>query len=453
MPLPAPYAGGDPLGDVVRREIARRQRDVGVEPGATHLEGLFLRFEGAWVLCARLWGPESGAWLLLVVRRPEQWRSVEPWLDLRALNLAAPRTAVRGSKGRAPRGLQRPYRQLRLAFPGDDLARAWNERARALPAALLHVPDWAVDQAARFSPHDQWKILQFLNATRERGRDLCQSNLPLAFLLASRGEEAGIRAAEAVSWKQRRILGAFGFPEREAAVRVLRRVDERVLDCQLLDRVRIGTRDQASLRRLAHVPRLGAAGLALHRPSELAWFDDRGLAEVLGTEDPGTLRALHDLAGLMRELERLGYDPPGRLSSVRQVRGRCEELRQHLKELANLPANRSLPDPPFPGIPGVIEPLSTVHDIHLEGRRMKHCVRAYVGDALDQRVALYRVLRPQRATLSLVRRGSRWRVGQLRLCANGRPSADCYATVHWWLRKSTTPTPRPPSAQGTLLPD
>jgi hypothetical protein len=430
---------------VVRREIARRQRGVGVEPGATHLEGLFLRFEGAWVLGARLWGPESGAWLLLVVRRPESWRSVEPWLDLRALNLAAPRTAARVS--------QRPFRQLRLAFPGDDLARAWNERAKALPAALLSVPDWAIHQAARMSPHDQWRILQFLNATRERGRDLCQSNLPLAFLLASRGEAVGIRAAEAVSSKQRRILGAFGFPEQEAAVRVLRRVDERVLDCQLLDHLRVWTRDQACLRRLAHVPRLGAAGLAFRNPSDLAWFDDRALAEVLGTDDPRTLRYLHEFARLMREVQRLGYDPPGRLSSVRQVRQRCEELRRHLKELANLPANHSLPDPPIPGIPGVIEPLRTVHDIHLEGKRMRHCVRVYVRDALEQRVALYRVLKPQRATLSLVRGRSRWRIGQLKLCANRKPSADCFATVHWWLRKSTTPAPRPPSAQGMLLPE
>jgi hypothetical protein len=343
MPLPAPYAGGDPLGDVVRREIARRERGIGVAPGAAHLDGLFLRFEGASVLCARPWGPESGAWLL-VVRRPDHWRSVEPWLDLRALNLAPPRTVLRRSPGRAPRGSRRPYRQLCLAFPGDDLARAWNERAKALPDALLPVPDWAIDQAARLSPDDQWRLLQFLNATREPGRDLCGSNLPLAFLLASRGEASGVRAAEAVSWKQRRILGALGFPGEETAVRVLRRVDERVLDCQLLDHLRVWMREQTCLRRLAHLPRLGAAGLALRNARELAWFDDRALPEVLATDDPGTLRSLHELARVTRELQSLGYDAPGRLSSAAQIHERCEELRRHLRELANLPESHSVGD-------------------------------------------------------------------------------------------------------------
>ena len=304
-----------------------------------------------------------------------------------------------------------------------------------------------------WSPDRQWRILQFLNATREPGRDLCHSNLPLAFLLASRGEAAGVRAVEAVSWRQRRILGALGFPGQETAVRVLRRVDERALGCQLLDHLRAWMRERACLRRLAHVPRLGAAGLAFRTARELGWFDDRALPEVLGIDDPERLRSLHEFAGLTRRLQDLGYGPRSPLSSAAQIRERSEELRQHLKELENLPANRTLPDPPLPGIPGVIEPLRTVHDVHLEGRRMRHCVRTYVRAVLEQRVALYRVLQPQRATLSLVRRGRRWRFGEMWLRANRKPSPDCFASVHRWIRVSTPPAPRPPSAQRMLLPE
>jgi hypothetical protein len=447
MPLPAPYAGGHPLGDVVRREIARRRKGIAIEPGAAHVEGHFLRFERASVLGARPWGPESGAWLLSTAW-PDRWRSVEPWLDLRGLNLAAPRPVVPDVRRRQPR---RSYRQLRLAFPGDALARAWNERAAALPDALLPVPDWAVDQAARLPPDHQWRILQFLNATRERGRDLCRSNLPLAFLLASRGEKAGIRATEAVSWKQRRILGAFGFPGQEAAVRVLRRVDDRALCSSLLAHLRTWMREPACLRRLAHVPRLGAAGLALRTPAELAWFDDRTLPEILATDDPETLHSLHEFTGLARRLQELGYGPQGRLSSAAQLLERSVTLRRYLEELANLPASRALPDPPLPGIPGAIEPLRTVRDVHLEGERMRHCVRTYLAAALQRRVALYRVLRPQRATLSLVPRGRRWRLDELWLRANATPSWECFASVGQWLRASAPPAPRRRSAQPSLL--
>ncbi len=319
MPLPAPYAGGHPLGDVIHREIARRRRGYGVEPGAAHLEGLFLRFEGASVLGARPWGPEGGAWILFV-RRPTQWSSVEPWLDLRGLNLAAPRSVAPGAP--QPRDRRTSYRQLRLAFPGDELARAWNERAAALPDALLPVPDWAVDQAARLPPDRQWRILQFLNATRERGRDLCHSNLPLAFLLASRGEAAGIRAVEAVSWRQRRILGALGLPGQEAAVRVLRRVDDRLLGSPLLAHLGAWMSEPGCLRRLAHVPRIGPGGLALQAAGELAWFDDRALPEVLGADDPETVRSLHEFAVVARRLRQLGYGSQRPLSSAAQIRDR-----------------------------------------------------------------------------------------------------------------------------------
>jgi hypothetical protein len=452
MPQPAPYAGGQPLGRVVRQEIARRRRGVGVESGAACLEGLFLRFEGSTVLGARPWGRESGAWLLLV-RRPDRWSSVEPWLDLRGLNLAAPRSVTPDAPPpREARDFYR-YRQLRLAFPGDDVARAWNERACSLPDALLPVPDWAIDQAARLGPDRQWRILQFLNATRDRGRDLCQSNLPLAFLLASRASGARIRASEAVNWKQRRILGALGFPAQEAAVRVLRRIDDRALGSPLLANVRSWMRDPACLRRLAHVPRLGAAGRALHHAAELEWFDDRALPEVLGSDDPEILHALHGFTGLVRRLDELGYGPPDRVSSAAQIPARTEALRGRLSELQDLPAGRKLPNPPLPGIPGVIEPLSTVYDVILEGERMHHCVGAYVRAAAEQRVALYRVLRPQRATLSLVSRRRRWRIDELRLAANATPSWECYSSVEQWIRANTPPARRRRSAQWTLLPE
>jgi hypothetical protein len=457
MPLLAPYAPGHPLDKAVRQEIARRLREDELAPGAAQLEGLFLRFEGLSVLGARPWGPEGGAWLLYLRRSPRwsRWRSVEPWLDLRGLNLAAPRPHAEPRPPRPLRSLDRrgSYRQLRLAFPGDELARAWNERARALPDALLPVPDWAIDQAARLPPDCQWRILQFLNATREPGRDLCHSNLPLAFLLASQEEERAVPVAEAVSWKQRRILGALGFPEQQTAVRVLRRVDDRVLSSALLGQLQAWMSDSACLRRLAHVPRLGAAGIALRSARELAWFDDRALPEVLGSNDPELLRDLQVFAPLARRLRQLGYGPQSPISSPGQIRERSAAMRRQLREVGDLPADGALPDPPIPGIPGAIEPLRTVHDVHLEGKRMRHCVRTYVRHVLKGRVALYRVLQPQRATLSLVRKGRRWRLDQLSLFANAKPSWQCFAVVDRWLRTHTPPAPRPRSAQRILFPE
>ena len=70
---------------------------------------------------------------------------------------------------------------------------------------------------------------------------------------------------------------------------------------------------------------------------------------------------------------------------------------------------------------------------------MSHCVFDYYEDALSGRLAFYRILAPERATLALERGSGRrgWRVWSFKRRANREPSFEGYSDVMRWLRRRT----------------
>jgi hypothetical protein len=72
-----------------------------------------------------------------------------------------------------------------------------------------------------------------------------------------------------------------------------------------------------------------------------------------------------------------------------------------------------------------------------EGRRQHNCVRSYAGEVAMGRMAIYRVLQPERATLSLAKRAGCWRVDQLKGPCN-RPvqPATRRAVLDWFTAES-----------------
>ena len=89
--------------------------------------------------------------------------------------------------------------------------------------------------------------------------------------------------------------------------------------------------------------------------------------------------------------------------------------------------------PPIPGTEWII-PITTSEDLALEGVRQRNCVAAYRGDVFWGTMLIYRVLWPQRATLSL-RRDTRgfWQIDELLLKANRRVSHATHRAVEDWL--------------------
>ena len=92
------------------------------------------------------------------------------------------------------------------------------------------------------------------------------------------------------------------------------------------------------------------------------------------------------------------------------------------------------PPPPVPGLPGVVESLDSAEQLVLEGRRHSNCVASCAPRVREGRVSIYRVLQPQRATLSLVRTETgRWEIGELKASRNRPVTEQTRDLVEQWL--------------------
>ncbi|MBW2274915.1 MAG: PcfJ domain-containing protein, partial [Deltaproteobacteria bacterium] len=244
-------------------------------------------------------------------------------------------------------------------------------------------------------------------------------------------------AAEVVQWRQRRLLEQLGFPGSKRAVRVLRKLHPAELDVTSALALQRLCRDEDALARLSHLPRITRALLAVARTPERFRALEREVQLVLLDSDSARGQRL---AGRLEEVlisleqaRRDGYRLPARLRSadhVRSVRGELTRLRGDVRRASAFDA---LPPPPYPGIPGRIEPLRSIGDLDREGREVRNCVRSYRSRALDGRVAIYRVLQPERATLSIVPGPGGWHLGELKGTGNSAVRRETTRMVRDWL--------------------
>jgi hypothetical protein len=94
------------------------------------------------------------------------------------------------------------------------------------------------------------------------------------------------------------------------------------------------------------------------------------------------------------------------------------------------------PPPPFPGT-DTIRPLTTPAELIEEGDLQHNCVgnrvtyEPYVRRGLCY---IYRVLAPERATLSMISRGTvSWSIGELKTARNHTVSRETWRVVREWL--------------------
>ena len=145
--------------------------------------------------------------------------------------------------------------------------------------------------------------------------------------------------------------------------------------------------------------------------------------------------AVHLLEDLARALESMGRRPG--LAVIKTL----EKLRQCSHEVAEEFQNYvavqreagSFLEPPVPGTVDIV-PLTDAGQLLEEGRAQRNCVGGYASRVAGGKVFVYRVLRPERATLSL-RLGSdgEWEIQQLLRACNQKVSPVTAIAVHRWL--------------------
>jgi hypothetical protein len=235
------------------------------------------------------------------------------------------------------------------------------------------------------------------------------------------------------------VAAAFGFPATESTVRTLSKVTRFASDVETLKRLRALLHNTDTAQVLRGLPRVTRAVVEiLSDPWLRGVSGSRLVREAAGRDDdraqcdyPGHL--LWELNALRTEADRTGRrDRVGRIDSIEALHEIVESLREH--------PDVGYPAPPAPlaGLPGIIEPLTTVDALAEEGRAMRHCVRTRAGAMLQGQSLLFRVLADSRhdtsrATLEL-RPGvdGQWHVAQL-LGARNRPVPNAtFRQVESW---------------------
>ena len=100
------------------------------------------------------------------------------------------------------------------------------------------------------------------------------------------------------------------------------------------------------------------------------------------------------------------------------------------------------PTPPLAGNADIF-PILSMEDLREEGRLMRHCVASYDRDVIAGKCYLYRMLRPERATIEVRTRKGKPELAQIALAYNQKPMATTRTAVQSWITTHHEQTPLP----------
>ncbi len=208
--------------------------------------------------------------------------------------------------------------------------------------------------------------------------------------------------------KRRDIAVALGFPRKHAglAVRVMGSMPRsNVNNFSLLDLRGLFVRgDRHAIKLLTHAEKVNSDVISLLKREETIPFVTANLvAEVAA--GPDDLLGRVDSAGLLRDAYGLVNARRGHMLKIRSL---ASLLTLHNNEVERALAMRSgwrlqkLPSPPVRERPGVIEYVSSSGAaLYEEGKEMHNCVSGYASRVASGECFIYRVLSPERCTLSI----------------------------------------------------
>lgn len=91
------------------------------------------------------------------------------------------------------------------------------------------------------------------------------------------------------------------------------------------------------------------------------------------------------------------------------------------------------PIAPLEGSKNIL-PISNYRELHLEGKSMRHCIASYVNRITASEYFVFRLIKPERATVGLHYVNGKIRVDQIRLKCNELPSDETNDEVFFWLQ-------------------
>jgi PcfJ-like protein len=332
-----------------------------------------------------------------------------------------------------------------LAAPGLPLFTLEDDEGNRLSDSMP--PE--LSRIAQLMPAMDFELAQAC-AVSDAARELALDS-PLLFLFVvalARRESLSIDEFERLlSLKRPEILQRLGFPGTKSLARLMRRIELSPLLPWELEDIATVLRNPAFLALLRHHPvlHLNHLRLLLRRqvplwPGILHLVDKHSSALDIAW----VARMTRDTLNMAGRNERVLEGIASR-EAIQTLHDRLVQQfnREHGKDpeatRAALAAQLQLehgdyPAPPLAAIDG-IEPLNSWLALLEEGATMHHCVGSYDIPVALREVFIYRMLEPERLTISLEHHNDRWVVGEVRGYCNANPSVGALESVRRWVER------------------
>jgi len=296
----------------------------------------------------------------------------------------------------------------------------------------------------------QFNLLALFSKNENEMRELMQSNPVLAYCLANVEEFRFIPAghsAERAKWllgrKQKEMLKWIRFPDSPSVVKLFRKIVPDALGIAQMRMLR-NTMDLEPriLKVLAHIPRIDTHVLSfVSNLNTLSILSNRLLLELVECDRlNGMVDYLIEIRSMQKELDPQRSFPI--FQSIKKVDRyhealvtRFNEMIRRRKEQKERRALEEYEEPPVPGTKNII-PITSRKSLIREGRAQHNCVAGYHAKIFGGRTYIYRVLRPERATLELERsRNGGWYCTQLKGLRNREVTQETKKQVNEWLEQ------------------
>jgi len=310
-------------------------------------------------------------------------------------------------------------------LPRESFQMAYQRRA-AFQAFRSFIPE-QLAKACEEIPGRQLTMLSLLQAS-SAAVELAQGNRALVFALSHpeffRERYSTLQGAAIVAKRrQREIVAWLGFPETDSAVKTLSKMASGSIFKQPLRALRSSLKSAPSAKILSHLPRINTGLLGFLSNEELCAMAPMALLrEVSENRDEDIRTQSADVFQRCLAMARELGESLRRPGSIPKLEEWHQEI--HAKWLIkNPPGPKPFPPPPLEGTP-TIQPILNAEGLIEEGREQSNCVGTYANQVRTGQTFIYRVLAPERCTLSIVLGpGGQWVIGELKLRAN-KPCAD-----------------------------
>lgn len=287
---------------------------------------------------------------------------------------------------------------------------------------------------------NQWPLLFLLHHSTE-AVELATQNPILAYLMAIFCRQKDLspnQIKSLLAQKQTTILRYLGFTGKTSEIKILRKIIPSSLSVDHSLYLRHLLQNNVAEKILLHLKKVNAGVIALMMNPELLGLVSVEMLQEISEDKrekyyPFTASILTESLQFAKEINQPRTTP---FKSMQNFRRWYQEIEtDYARQLPERLLQEKLPSPPIAGNQMII-PLLTSQALIEEGRLQKNCVATYIPRVQRRETYIYRVLLPERATLSIVKAHGTWYLGELFLAENEPVSPLTRQAVTRWFEGS-----------------